>query len=80
MTIMLFLLSNGPGQMFKINRYFNNFNKFRQHQLQKILNYCRDGHDHIWIDHFNHENFVILEIVMVKFGLTILSYDQSVSI
>jgi hypothetical protein len=56
--------------MVKINRYFNDyFNKF---QHQKIWN-CRDGHGQIWIDHFDHENFVIVGIVMVKFGLTIFN-------
>jgi hypothetical protein len=31
----------------------------------------RDFHDQIRIDHFDHENFVTLEMVLVKFGLTI---------
>jgi hypothetical protein len=31
--------------------------------------------DKIWIDHFDHENFVILGMVMVEFGLTILTIE-----
>jgi hypothetical protein len=46
----------------KLTDIFNNFNKFQQ---QKILN-CKDCHDQIWIDHFYHENFAILGMVMVK--------------
>ena len=40
----------------------------------KIWN-CRDCHDQIWIDHFDHENFGILGMVMVKIGLTILTIE-----
>jgi hypothetical protein len=47
------LSSNAHGQMVKTNRYFNKFQKFQQ---QKIWN-CRDFHDLIWINHFDHENF-----------------------
>jgi hypothetical protein len=47
-----------------------NLQTFQQFQQQKIWN-CRDCHDQIWIDHFDHENFVILRMIMVKFGLTI---------
>jgi hypothetical protein len=66
------LSSNGHGLMVKINRYFNNFNKFQQFQKQKICN-CKDCHDQIWIDHFFHENFVILG--MVEVGVTILTIE-----
>ena len=69
------LSSNGHGQMVKINRYFNNFNKSQQFQQQKIWN-CRDCHDQIWIDHFDHENFGILGMVMVKIGLTDLAIES----
>jgi hypothetical protein len=62
------LSSNGHGQMVKITRYFNNFNN------NKIWNY-KDFHDQIWIDHFDHKNFVILGMVMVKICLTILTIE-----
>jgi Zn-finger protein len=52
-------------QMVKINRYFNNFNN------KKIWN-CKDCHEQIWIDHFDHENVVIFGMVGVKIGLIIL--------
>jgi hypothetical protein len=42
--------------------------------MEKIWN-CRDCHDQIWIDHFDHENFGILGMVMVKIGLTILTME-----
>ena len=48
------LSSIGHGQMVKIDRYFNNFNKFQQ---QNIWN-CRDGRDHIWIDHFDQRTLI----------------------
>jgi hypothetical protein len=70
------LSSNGHGQMVKINRYFNKFQNFQQQQ--KIGN-CRDCHDQIWIDHFDRENFGILEMVMVKIGLTILTIKTQLS-
>jgi hypothetical protein len=38
----------------------------------KKIGNCRDEHGQIWIDHFDHENFVILGMVTVKFGLAIL--------
>jgi hypothetical protein len=60
--------------MVKINRYFNNFNKFQTFQQQKIWN-RRDCHDQIWIYHFDYENFGILGMVMVKIGLTILTIE-----
>jgi hypothetical protein len=59
------LSSNGHGQMVKINRYFN---------TKKIWN-CKDCHDQTWIDHFYHENFVILGMVIVKIGSTILTKE-----
>jgi hypothetical protein len=46
----------GHGRMVKISRYFNYFNKVQTFQLLKIWN-CGDGHDQIWTDHFDHENF-----------------------
>jgi hypothetical protein len=60
--------------MVKINRYFNNFNKFKQFQQQKNLELER-CHDQILIDYlyFDHKNFVILGMVIVKIGLTILT-------
>jgi hypothetical protein len=67
MTIQPSDFPNSHGQMVKINRYFNNFNK-------KIWNF-RDCNDKIWIDHFDHEDFVILGMVMVKIGLTILTIE-----
>jgi hypothetical protein len=67
-TIIPFLSSNGHGKMVKINRYFIKF------QQQKIWN-CRDGYDQIWIDHSDCENLIILVMVMVKFGLTILTIE-----
>jgi hypothetical protein len=36
---------------------------------EKIWN-CKDCHYQIWIDHFDHENFIILGMVLVKIGLT----------
>jgi hypothetical protein len=45
-TIIPFLLLNGHGQIIKINRYFNNFNKFQQQKVSNlemvmIKNCCR---------------------------------------
>jgi hypothetical protein len=48
----IILSSNGHGQMVKINRYFNNFNKFQQQKKSGIV-----------------------EMVMIKFGLTILTTE-----
>jgi hypothetical protein len=50
-----------------ISTNFNYFNK-------TILN-CKDCHDQIWIDHFDHENFGILGMFMVKINLTILTIE-----
>jgi Zn-finger protein len=36
---------------------------------------CKDCHDQIRLDHFDHENFIILGMVMVKIGLTILTLE-----
>jgi hypothetical protein len=60
--------SNGHGQTVKINGYFDNFNNI------KIWSY-RDCHDRIRIDYFDHTNFVILGMVLVKFVLTILTME-----
>jgi hypothetical protein len=60
------LLSNGHGQVVKINRYFNNFNKFPK------FNNKKSG---IWIDQFDYENFGIFGMVMVKIGLSILTIE-----
>jgi hypothetical protein len=57
------LSSNSHGQMVKIKRYFNNFNKFQQFQQQKIWN-CRNRHDKIFIDDFDHRNFGILRMTI----------------
>ena len=65
------LSSNGHRQMVKINRSLNNFKNFNN---KKIWN-CKECHDQIWIDHFDHENFGILGMVMVKIGLTILTIE-----
>jgi hypothetical protein len=70
----IILSSNGHGQMVKINGLFNNFIKFHQLQQQKIWNF-RGGHDQIWIDHFDHETLIISGMVMVRFGLTILTIE-----
>jgi hypothetical protein len=72
MTIIPFLSSNGHGQIFKINRHFKIFNKFSAN--------CADGHDQIWIDHFDHENFGILGMIMVKFGLITLTMTPRISL
>jgi hypothetical protein len=59
----------------KINRYFNNFNKFSTNFNNKKFRLV--GMVMIWID---HENFVTFGLVMVKFGLSILTmapqFDQ----
>jgi hypothetical protein len=60
MTIIPFLSSNGHSQMAKINR----FQQFQQISTTKNLT-RRVGHDQI--EHFDHDNFVILGMVMVKF-------------
>ena len=51
-----------------ISTNFKNFNN------KEIWN-CLDCHDQIWIDHFDHKNFGILGMVMVKIGLTILTME-----
>ena len=71
MAIIPFLFSNGHGQMVKINRYFDNINKF---QPQNIWD-CRYSHDQIGIDHFDRENFALLKKVIIEFGLTILTIE-----
>jgi hypothetical protein len=53
------LSSNGHGQMVKINRYFNNFNKFQQLINKKS-----------WIVEMAMIKF---GLTMIKFGLTILT-------
>jgi hypothetical protein len=50
MSTTPFVSSSGHGQMVKINRYFNNFNRFKQFQQQKNL----DCHNQIWIDHSDY--------------------------
>jgi hypothetical protein len=61
MTKMPFLSSNGHSRMVKINWYLNSLNQF---QHQNIWD-CSDGHDQILIDHFDHRNFCILEMVIL---------------
>jgi hypothetical protein len=39
---------------------------------KKVWN-CREGHNRIWFDHYDHGNFEIFGKVMVKFGLTMLT-------
>jgi hypothetical protein len=75
MTILAMTIVPFYHQMVKINRYFNNFNKFQQFQQQKIW-HGRDCHDKIWIDHFDLENFVILGIVMIRIGSIISTIEH----
>ena len=51
-----------------ISTNFNNSNN-------KIIWKCKDCNDQVSIDHFDHENFVILGMVKVKIGLTILTIE-----
>ena len=71
MTIMPFYHQMVIVKWSKLTDLLYNFKNFNN---KKIWN-CKECHDQIWIDHFDHENFGILGMVIVKIDLTILTIE-----